>query len=226
MRAALSQAWTIARKDLRCELRAASEVITTVLLGFLVVLVFSFSMEPSARDSSLARSGVLWAAFLFPGLIAVGRPFDGEREAQCLEGLLLCPIDRAAVYLGKLLSGLILSLASGFLVLVFFTVLYDVGLDLKWLALLGVMVLMAAGLGAVGTLIAAITVGTRPRGALLSVLVLPLLVPLLIGAARCSTVLLGGEAWGDLGLWPLFMGIYDVIFVAVGLVLFDYVVEG
>ena len=108
-----------------------------VLLGFLVVLVFSFSLEPGSRDSALARSGVLWAAFLFPGLIAVGRSFESEKEVQCLEGLLLCPVDRSVIYLGKLLSSTILALASGFLVLVFFTVLYNVSLGLPWLALLG-----------------------------------------------------------------------------------------
>jgi heme exporter protein B len=196
-----------------------------VLLGFLVVLVFSFSLEPGARESSLARSGVLWAAFLFPGLIAVGRSFEGEKEVQCLEGLLLCPVDRSVIYLGKLLGSAILALGSGFLVLVFFTVLYNVSLSLEWLALLGIMLLTAIGLGAIGTLSAAITVGVRARGALLTIIVLPLLVPLLIAAARCSVVLLGQEPWGGLGLWPVFMAIYDVIFVAVGIATFEFVVE-
>jgi heme exporter protein B len=225
MSAALGQVWTITKKDLRCELRAASGIITMVLLGFLVVLVFSFSLEPGARESSLARSGVLWAAFLFPGLIAVGRSFGGEKEVQCLEGLLLCPVDRSVIYLGKLLGSAILALGSGFLVLVFFTVLYNVSLSLEWLALLGIMLLTAIGLGAIGTLSAAITVGVRARGALLTIIVLPLLVPLLIAAARCSVVLLGQEPWGGLGLWPVFMAIYDVIFVAVGIATFEFVVE-
>jgi len=226
MRNALRQAWTITRKDLRCELRSASAIITMVLLGFLVVLVFSFSMEPGAKDSALARSGVLWAAFLFPGLIAVGRSFDIEKESQCLDGLLLSPADRGAIYIGKLLTSLILAFASGFLVLLFFTVLYDVSLDLHWLALLGVMLLAAAGLAAVGTLSAAITAGVRSRGALLPILVLPLLVPLLVGAARCSVVLLDGDPWGSLGLWPVLIAAFDAIFFAVGLIVFDYTVEG
>ena len=197
-----------------------------VLLGFLVVLVFSFSMEPGAKDSALARSGVLWAAFLFPGLIAVGRSFDIEKESQCLDGLLLSPADRGAIYVGKLLTSLILAFASGFLVLLFFTVLYDVSLDLHWLALLGVMLLAAAGLAAVGTLSAAITAGVRARGALLPILVLPLLVPLLVGAARCSVVLLDGDPWSSLGLWPVLIAAFDAIFFAVGLIVFDYTVEG
>jgi heme exporter protein B len=226
VRTALAHAWIITRKDLRCEFRAAGALLTMVLLGFLVVLVFSFSMEAGARDSALARSGVLWAAFLFPGLLSVGRSFEGEKESQCLEALLLCPVDRGAVYLGKLLTSLVFSMTSGFLVLVFFSVLYDVGLGLSWLALLGIMLLFAFGLAAVGTLVAAITVGVRARGALLTVLVLPLLVPLLIGAARSSGALLSVQPWSGLGLWPAFMAIYDVLFAAVGFVLFDYVVEG
>jgi heme exporter protein B len=219
------QIWTITRKDLRCELRAASGIITMVLLGFLVVLVFSFSLEPGARESSLARSGVLWAAFLFPALIAVGRSFESEKEVQCLEGLLLCPVDRTVIYLGKLLSSGVLALSSGLLVLVFFTVLYNVSVGLRWLALLGTMLLVSIGLSAVGTLSAAITVSVRARGALLTIIVLPLLVPLLIAAARCSVVLLGQDPWGDLGLWPVIMAAYDVIFLAVGVAIFDYVVE-
>ena len=226
MSAALRQAWTITKKDLRCELRSASAIITMVLLGFLVVLVFSFSMEPGAKDSALARSGVLWAAFLFPGLIAVGRSFDVEKEAQCLDGLLLSPVDRAAIYVGKLLTSLILAFASGFLVLLFFTVLYDVSVDLHWLGLLGVMLLVAAGLAAIGTLSAAITANVRARGALLPILVLPLLVPLLVASARCSVVLLDGDPWGSLGLWPVLMAAFDAIFFVVGLIVFDYIVEG
>jgi heme exporter protein B len=225
MNTALRQAWTIARKDLRCELRAASGIITMVLLGFLVVLVFSFSLDPGTRDSALARSGVLWAAFLFPGLIAVGRSFEGEKEVQCLEGLLLCPVERTVIYLGKLISSAILALASGFLVLIFFTVLYNVGIGLPWLALLGVIVLVALGLSAVGTLSAAITVSVRARGALLTIIVLPLLVPLLIAAARCSVSLLGQDPWGGLSFWPIMMVAFDVIFLAVGVAIFDFVVE-
>jgi heme exporter protein B len=225
MSIALRQAWTIARKDLRCELRAASGIITMVLLGFLVVLVFSFSLDPGSRDSALARSGVLWAAFLFPGLIAVGRSFESEKEVQCLEGLLLCPVERTVIYLGKLLSSGLLALGSGFLVLVFFTVLYNVGMGLRWLALLGVIVLVALGLSAIGTLSAAITVSVRARGALLTIIVLPLLVPLLIAAARCSVVLLGQDAWSGLGWWPVIMAVFDVIFLAAGVAVFDFVVE-
>jgi heme exporter protein B len=226
LRAALGHAWTIAKKDLRCELRSASAVITMVLMGLLVVLVFSFSLEPGAADTTDVSSGVLWAAFVFSGLLAVGRPFDCEKEAQCLDGLLLCPVDRGAIYLGKLLGGLILSSCTGLVVLLFFTLLYGVGLGLAWLALLGVMLLAALGLAAIGTLAAAMTAGVRVRGALLTVLVLPLVVPLVIGAARCSVLLLGDDPWSLGGLWPSFMAIYDVLFIAVGFVLFDYAVEG
>jgi heme exporter protein B len=129
------------------------------------------------------------------------------------------------IYVGKFLGSLILAFGSGFIVLVFFTVLYDVGLNLQWLALLGVMLLTAVGLAAVGTLFSAITVGVRGRGALLTVLVLPLLVPILVAAARCSVVLLGMEPWAGLGLWPVMMVAYDVVFLAVGIALFDYVLE-
>ena len=128
-----SQAWAIVRKDLLTELRGASTIVSMVLLGLLVVLVFNFGTEPGADSASLARSGVLWAAFLFSGVIAVGRSFASEKEAGCLDGLLLCPVDRGVIYLGKLLGNLILVFATGVVILLFFTVVYNVGIGAGWL---------------------------------------------------------------------------------------------
>lgn len=196
-----------------------------VLLGLLVVLVFAFGAEPGVDSASLARSGVLWAAFLFSGVIAVGRSFASEKEAGCLDGLLLCPVDRGIIYLGKFLGNLILVFVTGVVILLFFTVVYNVGLGVGWLGLLLLLVLASVGLSALGTLFAAVAAGVRARDALLTVFIFPLLVPLVIAAAHCSTLLLDGKSLGEAGLWPWLMVVYDVVFLAISFVVFDYVVE-
>ncbi len=220
-----SQAWAIVRKDLLTELRGASTIISMVLLGLLVVLVFNFGAEPGADSASLARSGVLWAAFLFSGVIAVGRSFASEKEAGCLDGLLLCPVDRGVIYLGKFLGNLILVFATGVVILLFFTVVYNVGIGTGWLGLLLLLVLASVGLSTLGTLFAAVAAGVRARDALLTVFIFPLLVPLVIAAAHSSTLLLDGKSLGEAGLWPWLLVVYDVVFLAVSFVVFDFVVE-
>lgn len=220
-----SQAWAIVRKDLITELRGASTIISMVLLGLLVVLVFNFGAEPGADSASLARSGVLWAAFLFSGVIAVGRSFASEKEAGCLDGLLLCPVDRGVIYLGKLLGNFILVFATGVVILLFFTVVYNVGIGAGWLGLLLMLVLASVGLATLGTLFAAVAAGVRARDALLTVFIFPLLVPLVIAAAHCSTILLDGKSLGEAGLWPWLLVVYDVVFLAVSFMVFDFVVE-
>jgi len=221
----LSQAWAIVRKDLLTELRGASTIVSMVLLGLLVVLVFNFGAEPGADSAVLARSGVLWAAFLFSGVIAVGRSFASEKEAGCLDGLLLCPADRGAIYLGKLIGNLILVFATGVVILLFFTVVYNVGIGAGWLGLLLLLVLASVGLSTLGTLFAAVAAGVRARDALLTVFIFPLLVPLVIAAAHTSTLLLAGQSLGDAGLWPWLLVVYDAVFLAVSFVVFDFVVE-
>jgi heme exporter protein B len=221
----LSRAWAIARKDLLSELRAASTILSMVLLGLLVVLVFDFGADPGADNASLARSGVLWAAFLFSGVIAVGRSFAAEKEAGCIDGLLLCPVDRGVIFVGKFIGNLILVFATGVVILLFFAVLYNVGLGTSWLGLLLLLVLASVGLSTLGTLFAAVAAGVRARDALLTVFIFPLLVPLVIAAAHCSTLLLDGQSLRQAGLWPWLLVVYDVVFLGVSLVVFDFVVE-
>jgi heme exporter protein B len=220
-----AQAWAIVRKDLITELRGASTIVSMVLLGLLVVLVFNFGAEPGTDSAALARSGVLWAAFLFSGVIAVGRSFASEKEAGCLDGLLLCPVDRGVIYLGKLIGNLILVFATGVVILLFFTVVYNVGIGTAWLGLLLLLALASVGLSTLGTLFAAVAAGVRARDALLTVFIFPLLVPLVISAAHCSTLLLNGKSLADAGLWPWLLVVYDVVFLAVSFVVFDFVVE-
>jgi heme exporter protein B len=196
-----------------------------VLLGLLVVLVFHFGADPGADSASLARSGVLWAAILFSGVIAVGRSFASEKEAGCIDGLLLCPVDRGVIYLGKFLGNLILVFATGVVILLFFTVVYNVRMGVGWLGLLLLLFLASVGLTAVGTLFAAVAAGVRARDALLSVFIFPLLVPLVVAAAHSSTLLLNGESLGEAGLWPWLLVVYDAVFLAVSFVVFDFVVE-
>jgi heme exporter protein B len=110
-------------------------------------------------------------------------------------------------------------------ILLFFTVVYNVGIGLGWLSILLLLALASVGLSTLGTLFAAVAAGVRARDALLTVFIFPLLVPLVISAAHCTTLLLGGKSLGDAGLWPWLLVVYDVVFLAVSFMVFDFVVE-
>jgi heme exporter protein B len=151
--------------------------------------------------------------------------FASEKEAGCLDGLLLCPVDRGVIYLGKLLGNMILVFTTGVVILLFFTVVYNVGIGAGWLGLLLLLVLASVGLSTLGTLFAAVAAGVRARDALLTVFIFPLLVPLVIAAAHTSTLLLEGKSLAEAGLWPWLLVVYDVVFLAVSFIVFDFVVE-
>ncbi|MCZ7665031.1 MAG: heme exporter protein CcmB [Thermoleophilia bacterium] len=221
----LSQSWAIARKDIIGELRTRETVVSMLLFGFLVILVFNFGIEPGLREENLVKPGVLWAAFIFAGILGLNRSFAAEKENDCLQGLLLCPVDRSVIYLGKFLGNFIFTVLMGLIVFLFFSVLYNVDIVRDILPLGLIVVLAAVGFSAVGTLFSALSVGIKTRDVILSILLFPVMVPVVLAAAKSSGVVLDGRPLGEAGLWLGLMLVYDVIFLTVSLMTFDYVVE-
>src|SRR5660398_152050 len=110
----LTRIWAIAWKDILAELRAREMVLSMFLFGFLVILIFNFGIEPGLREMNLVRPGVFWSAFIFAGMLGLNRSFAGEKENDCLQGLLLCPVDRAEIYVGKFLANCVFTIVMGF----------------------------------------------------------------------------------------------------------------
>jgi heme exporter protein B len=221
----LTRAWAIAWKDIVSELRTREMLFSMFLFGFLVVLIFNFGIEPGIRDENLVKPGVLWAAFTFAGILGLNRSFAAEKENDCLQGLLLCPVDRAVVYVGKFLGNFVFIFSMGVIVFVFFSVLYNVDM-LGTAAPMGLIMLLATvGFCAVGTLFSALAVGLRARDVLLAILLFPVIVPVVLAAAKSTGGVLDGRGLTGSAGWLLLLLVYDAVFLSISIMTFDFVVE-
>lgn len=221
----LRGAWALAAKDLRVEWRAREAAAPVLFFAGLLLLVFNFALGPGSPALRQAAPGLLWVAFLFTGMLVLGRTFQAEREHDCLEALILSPLPREALFAGKCASTLVVLGLAEALILGLFAVLQNlaVGPALPQLAL--VALLGTLGFATVGTLVAALTAHLRAREVMLPLLLIPLLVPVLLGAVRATEAALqpGGPPAAP---WLQLLVAFDLIFLAVGPLVFEFVVEG
>ncbi len=194
-----------------------------LVFAFLVILIFNFALELDLRVRQTVTSGVLWVTFAFAGTLGLNRSMAVEKDRGCLDGLLLAPVDRSALYFGKVLSNLLFMLIVAAIILPLYSLLYNVNLFLP--GLIGVIVLGSIGYVVVGTLLAAMAVQARTRDILLPILLFPVILPVLIAAVRATTGILQGLPLEDYQAWLNLLIAYDVIFLGVAIVSFDYVVE-
>jgi heme exporter protein B len=219
-------ATAILRKDLAIELRTRQSVPAMALFSVTVFVLFHFGLDRNEIEGSLA-SGVLWVTLLLATVLAVTRLFASEREDAALDGILLAPIDRTAVYLAKAVALFLYLVLLEIVALPAFAILL-LGPDLTNALpeLLAVLVLADVGLAGVGALVAGLAAETRLRELIVPLLLLPLLVPVLIAAAKASKPLLMPiSATTDLGKWLGFMALYDMVFVLLAVAVFDYLLE-
>jgi heme exporter protein B len=220
MRGALA----ILRKDVQIEWRTRESVTSMFVLGVLLLVVLSIAHDPDPAAAPALAPAVLWVTFVFTGMLAIQRSFLVERENDCLAGLLAAPIDPAAIYAGKLAANVVV-LAVMQAVVVPLTGLFlhlDLAPVLPGLVL--ILVLGNVGFAALATLFAAVAVRTRAREVMLPLLLLPLLVPLLIGSVEATrAVFAGGFAAARDGV--AVVAAFDVVFLVAGWLLFAYVVR-
>ncbi|HEB66133.1 MAG TPA: cytochrome C biogenesis protein [Chloroflexi bacterium] len=210
-------------KDLSAELRSRELLSAMLVFALLVILIFNFALDLKPAIRKEVTAGVLWATFAFAGTLGLNRSMASEKDRGCLDGLLLAPVDRSAIYFGKALGNLAFMFVIEAIVLPVYSVLYN--LNLFNAGLVGIIVLGSVGYVAVGTLLAAMSVQTRTRDMLLPILLFPLVIPVLISAVKASAAFLDGLAWGEIAPWFNMLLVYDVIFVAIAFMVFDYVVE-
>jgi heme exporter protein B len=210
-------------KDLAAELRSRELLSSMLVFALLVILVFNFALELDTQARATVTAGVLWVTFAFAGTLGLNRSMAMEKDRGCLDGLLLAPVDRSAIYFGKALGNLIFMLVVEVIVLPLYSVLYNVNLFLPGLLL--VILLGSVGYVAVGTLLSSMAVQTRTRDVLLPILLFPLVIPVLIAAVKASTGYLQGLLLADILPWINLLIVYDVIFIAVAFMVFDYIVE-
>jgi len=214
---------SIVQKDLRGELRSRELVGSMGLFALLSILVFSFALELDRVAREEAISGVLWVTVIYASTIGLNRSMAMEREHGNLDGMLMAPIDRTAIFFGKLVGNLVFTLVVGFILLPVMTALYNKSLlDPIVISLLGLGTL---GFATVGTLLATMTVQTRARESLLPIVMLPITLPMMLAAVRATTATLSGTPDDGSISWPAILVVLDVIYLVASFLLFEYVVE-
>ncbi len=212
--------FAIIRKDLRAEFRSKELVSSMTLFTLLSVLVFSFALELDRTARQEVISGVLWVTLVFASILGLNRSLMNEREQGSMDAMMLAPINRTAVYAGKVVGNYAFTLVIGLILLPVMTVLYNLNLTQPPLLLL--LALGTFGLAAMGTLLAAMTVQTRSRETLLPLAMLPTTLPIVLTVVRASSGILTGEL--EIG-WFVTLALIDLLYLGLGLILFEYVVE-
>lgn len=224
---------TVVWKDVLTEGRTKAAFNAMAFFAGLVLLIFAFALGPDTPGFApggqtllqYVSPGLLWVAILLTGVLALARSFQIELENGALEGLRLYPGDRRSIGIGKIIGNVLTLAAMELLVLPIGAVLYNLDLWAKLPALGGVLLLATVGFAAVGTFYAALTVNLRAREVMLPLLLFPVMVPVVLGAVKATTLILNGDLMGELGAWIRILIVFDVIFVTVCTLTFGFVIE-
>jgi heme exporter protein B len=221
----LRLALAVAAKDIRAELRSRTALLSAVVFAALVLVVFNFARDPTALAVVDLAPSVLWVTFALAAMLALNRAFTIERENAALDGLLLAPLPRGALFAGKLLANLAFVGTVEAITLPLFVLFFNVDLSRSWLGIVGVTLLATIGFVAVGTVFSAMAVRTRFAELMLPVLLLPFMVPPLIGAVQVTSRLLAGRPLSEMLGWLRLLALYDVVFVTLCAMAFSAVVD-
>jgi heme exporter protein B len=215
----------IAAKDIRAELRSRTALLSALVFAALVLVVFNFARDPTALSAIDLAPSVLWVTFALAAMLAMNRAFTVERENSALDGLLLAPVPREALFLGKLVANLTFVGTVELATLPLFTLFFNVSLWPVLPGVLGVAALATIGFVAVGTIFGAMAVRTRFAELMLPVLLLPFMVPPLIGAVQVTSRLLAARPLSEMWGWLRLLALYDVVFVTLCTLAFSAVVD-
>ena len=217
---------TILRKDLLLDWRNQARALSVFLFGVVALSLFAFAVGPESATLHRTASGYLVLTLLLSSTLALSESFRLEHSEGALEGLLLLPVEPAAVFLGKALGNTIFLSLRGPILAPVAVVLYAVEVDVGGLArLLGLWILASAALAAPGTLYAAMTSQVRGQDVLLPIIHYPLVIPVLIGAVKGIDLAINGDPMGQMGSWTLLLGCFCAIYWSLGAVLFGYAIE-
>jgi heme exporter protein B len=215
----------ILRKDLRLEARSGESTIALVALSLLILVVMVFALDPvgGVRDAATA-AGALWVALIFAGMIGSTRALLAERENGCIRALILSPLDRGALFAAKLVASFIFMAIAEVAAVVLTVLFFNLDFDSRLLRLAPIIALGALGFSALSTLLAAISGRIRAGDLLLPLLAVPMFVPALIAGVKASSAALAGAPFGAFSQWLKILIAFDVIFLAMGYLLFEHVV--
>ncbi len=221
----LRQIYWLLWKDILLEIRRRENLLSMFFFGTVLLFLFHFSFEiPPERIAEMAP-GLLWLAFVFTGTLALTQLFHVETESQCLEALLLCPMDRGAFYLSKVLFNFLLMVLVELVVFPLFGILFNIDFWRHLPLLFSIVFLGTIGFCALGTLFSALTLRAHAKELLLPLILFPLIIPAILGTIRGMEIILGARDLQELFPWVHLLIAFDVIFLTVGFLIFEWVIE-
>ena len=210
-------------KDTLLELRTKDIVVSVLVFALLTIVIFNFAFDPTPRTIALVAPGILWVAFTFGGVLGLTRSFALEKDQGNLQGLLLAPVGREAIFFGKMLGSLLFMLVVEAITFPIFAALFNLSLAMP--GLVPVALLATLGVATVGTVFSAMAVNTRSREVMLPLLFLPVVLPAVIGAVEATGGVIRGEAAEELIRWIPVLAGFDAVFLVVCPIAFGLVVE-
>lgn len=212
-------------KDLLVERRSKAGLNALAFFAVLLLFIFQFALGPDRERLEAAASGLLWLGFALTGTLGLSRAFQAEVENECLEGLLLFPGDRGALYLGKLFGNFLFMTAVELFLLPLFAIFFNFDLWSRLLSMVFIVLLGTLGLSTVGTLFSAMATKAKAREVLFPLLLLPIVVPVLLAAVSSTEIILRGDPLSGALSWIKLLIGFDLIFLVVSLLAFEFVVE-
>lgn len=216
----LRGAFAIAAKDIRAEHRSKTALVSALAFAALTLVIFNFARDAASLSREALAPSVLWITFAFSGVIALNRSFSLERENAALDGLLMAPVSRGALFLGKYSANLAFVFTVEAVTLPLFVLFFGVDIGRIVGSLVVVAILATAGFVAVGTVFSAMTVRTRYAELMLPLLLLPFMLPPVTWAVQATVRLLSGRPASEIVGWIRLLGYYDLVFVTVCLLVF------
>jgi heme exporter protein B len=222
----LGPALAIARKDLQIELRSKEVINAAFSFSLVVLLLFSFTFDPSGEETRAISGGLLWLVYSFAGVLVLNRSFARETINDCLDALVASPAPGAAIFLGKAFANTVFLLTLELATLPVFVIFYNVRWDVNLGWLLLVLLLATWGFTVIGTVFSALTVNVQLREVMVPVLVFPITIPALMAAVQLTTVLFSGEPIAPELDWLRLLIGFDIIFTALAVTLIEFVLVG
>ncbi len=221
------QVQAIVWKDLLAEFRTKESLSAMLVFSLLVMIAFNFAFEPGMKSRQEVGPGILWVAFSFAGILGLNRTFVYEKDKECIQGLMLCPVDHGSIYIAKLIGNLIFMFIVEMITLPIFAVFFNISIINILFSLVVVIFLTTVGFSSVGTIFSAISVNTRARDVMFPILFLPIVFPIIMGAVKMTGRIFDGKGLFDevVSSWLVLVGAFDIIFLVVSFLVFEYVIE-
>jgi heme exporter protein B len=211
-------------KDIVIEMRSKESISSMLMFGILVLVIFLFAFESRGLEKGMVGPGELWVAYSFAAILGLNRSLAMEIDNDCLQGLLLAPLGRGELYIGKVASNFAFMMIAELVVLPVFFILNNLNFDRRFFAIAGVSVLGTLGIAAVGTILSTISGNTRMKEVMLPILQIPLTVPVVIAAVESTSQIMNNDT-PEISAWLTILAGFSIVYLTVSYLVFEFAVE-